>query len=319
MGKTALDQAMDNLLKIVEVGPRDGLQNEAVHVATAQKRRLIEALVAAGLNTIEVTSFVHPQAVPQMADAGTLLPQVLRHYPQEKIRFLALVFNQRGYERALAAGARALSFGVSVSDTFSRRNTQMSARELFDSIRNLLQQAQQDGRWTRVYISTAWVCPFEGSQPLPVTLDYAKRLWDAGPNELVLADTIGHADPLSVGRLAERVGRVTGMEHLAVHLHDTQALGLANALTALQAGVRIFDTSIAGLGGCPFAPNAAGNLATEDLVFMAYKMGLGTGVDFSKLWDTIHMLEGWIGRPIGGRIRPWWEARLAFEPGSTFP
>lgn len=310
---------MDSHLKIVEVGPRDGLQNQPEALTISQKQELIESLIAAGLRTIEVTSFVHPEAVPQLADADALFPRIIRKYGPIGLRFLGLVFNQRGYERARAAGVRSISFGVAVSDTFSRRNTQMTSVELLQNTGRLLRQAQEDGLWTRIYISTAWVCPFEGEMPLPTTMALAQRLWDMGPDEIAIADTIGHADPLAVGHLSERMGRLVGMDHLAVHLHDTQALGLANALAALQAGVRIFDTSVGGLGGCPFAPGAAGNLATEDLVFMAYKMGLGTGVDFGKLLEVVRKLENWLSRPVGGRIRPWWESHLDQEPPAAFP
>jgi hydroxymethylglutaryl-CoA lyase len=154
--------------------------------------------------------------------------------------------------------------------------------------------------------------------PLQRSIAYADQVWEMGVDELSVADTIGHANPLEVGRLMERLGRRLDMERLAVHLHDTQALGLANATTAIQAGVRIFDSSIGGIGGCPFAPGAAGNLATEDLVFMAYKMGLGTGVDFEKLWGVVLGVEQWIGRPIGGRIRQWWESTCRIEPSVEF-
>ena len=309
---------MSDYLKIYEVGPRDGLQNESVPIDTAQKLILIDGLVSAGLREIEVTSFVHPKAVPQMADADDVMRSVMNDFDLEPVRFIGLVFNQRGYDRAIAAGCRAMAFGISVSDTFSMRNTRMSTEEAIQITRKLVRQAKNDGIWTRVYISAAWICPFDGPMPPQRTIAYADQVWDMGVDELVVADTIGHANPLEVGRLLERLGRRIGMEQLAVHLHDTQAMGLANATTAIQAGVRIFDTSIGGIGGCPFAPGAAGNLATEDLVFMAYKMGLGTGVDFDKLWGIVLGIERSIGRPIGGRIRPWWESTCRIEPSLEF-
>jgi hydroxymethylglutaryl-CoA lyase len=308
---------MSDYLKIYEVGPRDGLQNESVPIDTAQKLILIGGLVSAGLREIEVTSFVHPNAVPQMADADDVMHSVMHDFDQQ-VRFVGLIFNQRGYDRAIAAGCRAMAFGISVSNTFSMRNTRMSAEEAIQVTRKLVRQAKNDGIWTRVYISAAWICPFDGPMPLQRTIAYADQVWEMGVDELVVADTIGHANPLEVGRLLERLGRRIGMEQLAVHLHDTQAMGLANATTAIQAGVRIFDTSIGGIGGCPFAPGAAGNLATEDLVFMAYKMGLGTGVDFDKLWGIVLGIERSIGRPIGGRIRPWWESTCRIEPSLEF-
>jgi len=239
-------------------------------------------------------------------------------YGRSPVQFTGLVFNQRGYDRALAAGCRSMAFGVAVSETFSRRNTNVTPQQALDITRSLVVQARQAGVWVRVYVMTAWVCPFEGPINPYRTIAVAEKIWELGVNELAIADTIGHADPLSVGRLMEDLGRRLDMNRLAIHLHDTQAMGLANATTALQAGVRIFDSSLGGLGGCPFAPGAAGNLATEDLVFLAYKMGLGTGVDFQKLWPIIYDMEQWIGRPIGGRIRPWWESTLELEPRVEF-
>lgn len=307
---------MSDYLKIYEVGPRDGLQNEARPINTEQKLRFIDGLVAAGLHHIELTSFVHPKAVPQMADADEVMRTTLEKYPGGD--YIGLVFNQRGYDRAVAAGCRALAFGVAVSETMSQRNTQMSTQQAIGITRDLVQQAKRDGIWTRVYIITGWVCPFEGPVPPYRTIALAERLWELGIDELAVGDTIGQAHPLEVGHLMEALGKRLDMNKLAVHLHDTQAMGLANAVTALQAGVRIFDSSTGGLGGCPFAPGAAGNLATEDLVFLAYKMGLGTGVDFTKLWDVVREIETAVGRPIGGRIRQWWESVCRTEPTLVF-
>jgi hydroxymethylglutaryl-CoA lyase len=307
---------MPDYLKVYEVGPRDGLQNEATPVSTAQKNRLVDGLVDAGLQHIELTSFVHPKAVPQMADADEVTAVNRQKHPH--VNFVGLVFNQRGYDRALAAGCRAIACGVSVSETFSQKNTRMSSQEAQTISRSLVEQAKRDGLWTRAYVMTAWVCPFEGPTPPHKTVAVAEALWALGVDELAIADTIGFANPLDVGRLMENLGRRLDMNRLAVHLHDTQAMGLANATTALQAGVRIFDSSIGGLGGCPFAPGAAGNLATEDMVFLAYKMGIGTGVDFQRLWDVVHELETFIGRPIGGRIRAWWDSYCQTEPVVEF-
>ncbi len=307
---------MSDSIKIYEVGPRDGLQNEARSINTVQKNRLIDGLVAAGLRHVELTSFVHPKAVPQMADADEVMKTALEKHPHNF--FVGLVFNQRGYDRAIAAGCNAMAFGVSVSETFSQRNTRRSTEEAFVTTKQLMEQAKKAGIWTRIYVMTAWVCPYEGLISPYQTIAVTERVWELEANELAIADTIGHAHPLEVGRLMEELGRRLDMDKLAVHLHDTQAIGLANATTALQAGVRIFDTSIGGLGGCPFAPGAAGNLATEDLVFMAYKMGFGTGVDFNALWDIIYDLEEMIGRKAGGRIRQWWESYCSTEPALAF-
>lgn len=307
---------MPDYIKIYEVGPRDGLQNESTPVNTQQKQTLVDGLVAAGLRHIELTSFVHPKAVPQMADADVVMQYARQKYPSKD--FIGLVFNQRGYDRAIAAGCRSMAFGVSVSETFSQENTRMSSQRALDITRDLVAQAQRDNIWTRVYVMTAWVCPFEGPTPPQRTIALSESIWELGIDELAIADTIGHANPLDVGRLMEQLGRRLEMNKLAVHLHDTQAMGLANATTALQAGVRIFDSSVSGLGGCPFAPGAAGNLATEDLVFLAFKMGIGTGVDFEKLWEVVWDLEKVIGRPIGGRIRQWWESSCNIKPVVEF-
>lgn len=305
-------------LVIYEVGPRDGLQNEATALPTSDKLAFIDRLVAAGLRRIEVTSFVSPRAVPQLADADDVMAAATERYGDRPRSLYGLVFNERGYDRAIASGCRSLAFGVAISETFSRRNTRNAPAEAMGAVRRLLLRAQEDGLSTRVYLMTAWVCPFEGPIAPHRALDAVLRLSELAPQEIAVADTIGHAEPLEVGRLLDAVARHVDISRIAVHLHDTQALGLANALAALQSGVRIFDTSTGGLGGCPFAPGAAGNLATEDLIFMAHKMGFGTGVDFTKLWDAVYELERLVGRPIGGRIRPWWEATTGHEPSVEY-
>ncbi len=309
---------MNDLLKIYEVGPRDGLQNEAARLTAAQKERLIDGLVDAGLRHIEVTSFVRPQNVPQLADADEVMAEVVERYDDHGIELVGLVFNERGYDRARAQGCRSMAFGAAVSETFSLRNTHNTSRQALDTARFLVDRARHDGIRTRFYVMTAWVCPFEGTISPHKTLAVVQEIADWGVDEIAIADTIGHADPLSVGRLIDLIARRIEIERLAVHLHDTQALGLANATTAFQAGIRIFDSSVGGLGGCPFAPGAAGNLATEDLVFLAFKIGLGTGVDFARLWQVVYELERIIGRPIGGRIRQWWESNQDHEPWIDF-
>jgi hydroxymethylglutaryl-CoA lyase len=309
---------MNDLLKIYEVGPRDGLQNEPTHLSAAQKIRLIDGLVHSGLRHIEATSFVHPKAVPQLADADEVMRDVTSRYDESGVEFVGLVFNERGYERALAGGCRSMAFGAAVSETFSLRNTRNTPRQALDTARALVDLARRDGVRTRFYVMTAWICPFEGVVSPLKTLAVVQEIADWGVDEIAIADTVGHADPLSVGRLIDLIARRIELGRLAVHLHDTQALGLANATTALQAGIRTFDSSVGGLGGCPFAPGAAGNLATEDLVFLAYKVGLGTGVDFARLWDVVYDLERIIGRPIGGRIRQWWESSQEHEPRVDF-
>lgn len=309
---------MNDLIKIYEVGPRDGLQNEPYHLSVTQKRHLVDGLVESGLRHIETTSFVHPKAVPQLADADDVMADVTSRYAGSGLEFVGLVFNERGYERAWAAGCRSMAFGAAVSETFSLRNTHNSPRQALETARGLIDRAQRDGIKTRFYVMTAWICPFEGLVSPHKTLAMVQEIADWGVDEIAIADTVGHADPLSVGRLIDMTARRIAIERLAVHLHDTQALGLANATTALQAGIRTFDSSVGGLGGCPFAPGAAGNLATEDLVFLAFKVGIGTGVDFLRLWQVVYDLEKFIGRRIGGRIRQWWESSQDHEPHVDF-
>lgn len=309
---------MNDFIKIYEVGPRDGLQNEAAILDASQKLQLIEGLVEAGLRHIEATSFVHPQAVPQLADAEEVMTHVTARYAGLGLDVVGLVFNEKGYERALESGCRSMAFGAAVSETFSLRNTHNSPRQALDIAHALIERARSDEVKTRFYVMTAWICPFEGVIPPRKTLAVVQEIAGWGVDEIAIADTVGYADPLSVGRLIDMIARYIDIERLAVHLHDTQALGLANATAALQAGIRIFDSSVGGLGGCPFAPGAAGNLATEDLVFLAYKVGLGTGIDFPRLWDVVYNLEKVIDRPIGGRIRQWWESQQAGEPRIDF-
>lgn len=309
---------MNEWLKVYEVGPRDGLQNESAALSAAQKADLIDGLVAAGLRHIEATSFVHPRAVPQLADGDEVMAGAIARHAERPVEFVGLVFNERGYERALAGGCRSMAFGAAVSETFSLRNTHNTPRQALDTARTLIARAQAEGVRTRFYVMTAWICPFEGVISPHKTLAVVQEIADWGVDEIAIADTVGHAEPLSVGRLIDLIARRITIERLAVHLHDTQALGLANATVALQAGIRIFDSSVGGLGGCPFAPGAAGNLATEDLVFLAFKVGLGTGVDFRRLWQVVYDLERIIGRPIGGRIRQWWESTADQEPRLDF-
>lgn len=300
--------SMDNFLTICEVGLRDGLQNEATVVGTADKLAILDKLVAAGLTFIEAASFVKPSAVPQMADGDEIMATAVSRYLAPKMRFSGLIFNSRGYDRAVAAGCRHLALALTVTESFCRANNRSTLPQMLATARELTTRAKADGLWVRGYLSTAWVCPFEGPTPPDRTVAMAEAVWEMGVDELSVADTIGFADPVSVGNLMETLGKRLDMHRLAVHLHDTQAMGMANAAAAVQAGVRIFDSSIGGLGGCPFAPGAAGNLATEDMVFLAYKMGYGTGVDFPQLMLLVKELDGIIGRRVGGRIRDWWES-----------
>lgn len=288
---------MKETLQICEVGLRDGLQNERNLISTTDKLVMLDMLVDAGLDTIETASFVRPDLVPQMADAREMMIGGL-DYP---IHTMGLVINEKGYDRAIAAGCRSVASVVMVSETMSQRNSNMSVAKSIQIAQRLTMRAAHDGVRMRVYVSTAWVCPFEGLTPPDKVMRVAEKLIALGPAEIALADTIGHASPLAVGRLIELLARRISIDKIAVHLHDTQALGLANAYAAIQAGVRTLDASFGGLGGCPFAPGSVGNLATEDLVFLAHKLGLETGVDLDKLTQVTAYAEPLIGRRLGGR------------------
>ncbi|MEC9072738.1 MAG: hydroxymethylglutaryl-CoA lyase, partial [Myxococcota bacterium] len=223
--------------------------------------------------------------------------------------YMALVVNQKGYDRAVAAGAKSITAVVACSETLSQRNSRQSLTEAADYVCRVLESAASDGIKTRVTLGVAWVCPYEGKVPASRIESLVDRFWDVGVDEIALADTIGHATPLEVGRLCENIGKRTDMSRLAVHLHDTLAFGLANASAAIAAGVRMLDASTGGLGGCPFAPGSAGNLATEDLVLLADKMGFETGISLDALMGAVELAEDLVGRPLGGRIRPWWTAQ----------
>jgi len=265
---------------VYEVGPRDGLQNEAGMVSTADKVRLIEALADAGLPCVEATSFVSAAAVPQLADAEEVL-RFLRRRPG--VRYPVLVPNLRGLERARAAGADAIAVFTAASEAFTRANINMSIAESLLAFAPVLQRAKAEGMWTRGYVSTAFGCPYQGDVPPAVVAGVAAALGGLGCDEISIGDTIGIGRPEQV---AEVVAAVTGsvpVERIALHFHDTGGRALANVAAGLGAGVRTFDSSAGGLGGCPFAPGAPGNLATEALVAMLHERGFETGVDLEAV------------------------------------
>jgi hydroxymethylglutaryl-CoA lyase len=291
-------------LTLCDVGPRDGLQNEPTPVASEAKRSLIRGLIGAGFRNVEVTSFVNPKAVPQMADAEAVV-SVLQEHPE--VRGFVLVMNEQGYARAKAAGARALTVVAVCSETFAQTNNRRSRQATVETACRIAALARADGLYARVALAAAWHCPYEGRVDPGLVRAMADEVWDAGVDELSIADTVGHAQPSEVRTLLRGLVERYGTQ-VSAHFHDTQALGLANAAAALDAGVRILDASVGGLGGCPFAPGAAGNLASEDLVLMAHKMNLETGIDLDALWHTVEELERVLGRPIGGRSKAWWRA-----------
>ncbi len=288
---------------ITDVAPRDGLQNQQVPVGTAAKLELITRLAAAGVDSVEVTSFVSPKAVPQMADAGDLLPQVQARLPA--LRASVLVPNLKGLERAHAAGAREIAVVLSATETMNRKNINMGLAEATEVSEQTLRAAQALGLRTRAYVAVAFDCPFEGETPLATVVDLSARMAAAGAGEVVIADTIGAASP---GMVKERLTALTSVipaQQLAVHFHDTRGMGAANAWAALEAGIRRFDASVGGIGGCPFAPGAAGNLATEDLVLLAQRSGFDTGITLAGLLDAIDFAQEQLQKPLGGRSIAW--------------
>jgi len=261
---------------VVEVGPRDGLQNEASALPADAKVRFVEALAEAGLPVVEVTSFVSPRAVPQLADADEVLPAVQR---REGVRYPVLVPNLRGLERAVAAGADAIAVFTAASEGFARANINMTIAESLAAFAPVLEQALMAGMWTRGYVSTAFGCPYDGAVEPSAVARVASELAALGCAEVSVGDTIGVARPEQVPGVVAAVAERVPLDRIALHLHDTGGRALDNVAAGLEAGVRTFDSSAAGLGGCPFAPGAPGNVATEALVRFLHREGLETGVD----------------------------------------
>ena len=267
-------------VKLVEVGPRDGLQNEADWVPTSTKLGFIERLVSAGLAEIEVTSFVSPKKIPQLADATELVAQLVK---REGTTFSALVPNLQGLNRALQGGIRAVSVFASASEAFSRQNINCSIDESLDRFAPVIASAREQQVPVRAYISCALGCPYSGAVAPDAVAQLALRLSALGCGEISLSDTIGVGTPFAVRRMISAVADLVPIDHLAGHFHDTYGQAIANIYASLDLGVRIFDASTAGLGGCPFAPGSSGNVATEDVVYLLEGLGLTTGVDLDKL------------------------------------
>ncbi len=283
---------------VYEVGPRDGLQNELRTLHTPDKARLIEALVAAGQKRIEVTSFVSPRWIPQLADAEKLLSLLPR---RDDVTYSALVPNVKGLERARSAGLTEAAVFLSVTESHSKKNLNKSVAEAIAAAREVALQAKAAGLRVRGYLSTVWGCPYEGLVPVSRVVEVVKQLADLGLYQLSLGDTIGVGTPVHTAQVVGEVSRLLPLESLALHLHDTRGTALANALVGLSMGITTFDSSIGGLGGCPYAPGAAGNLATEDLVFMLEGMGVQTGVDLKKLVEAGELAQELIGRKLSGK------------------
>ena len=283
---------------LYEVGPRDGLQNELRTLPTRDKARLIEALVASGERRIEVTSFVSPKWIPQLADAEELLRLVGR---KEGVVFSALVPNLKGLQRAREAGLQEAAVFISASEAHSKKNINKSIAEALAGSREVAAAALQAGMRVRGYLSTVWGCPYEGTVPVERVVEICRKLVDMGIYQLSLGDTIGVGTPRQTEEILSALMKYIPVEKLALHMHDTRGTALANALVGLSAGVTTFDASIGGLGGCPYAPGAAGNLATEDAVFMFHGMGVETGINLDRLVGAGELAQELIGRKLAGK------------------
>jgi hydroxymethylglutaryl-CoA lyase len=293
-----LEQLPDTV-SIYEVGPRDGLQNEAVTIGTVRKLRLIEALVEAGLTRIEVTSFVSAHWIPQLADADRLADLLT---PREGVTFSALCPNARGLARARVADVREVAVFLSASETHNRRNINKSIGQALAVFRELIPQALGYGMRVRSYVSTAWGCPYEGAIDPEQVLRLSRELIELGCYEVSLGDTIGVGTPLQTKRILKLLLAELPANKLAMHMHDTRGQALSNVLVGMELGIRTFDAAIGGLGGCPYAPGASGNLATEDLVYMLHNMGIHTGVDPEQLWEAGRVAEAVVRRELPGRV-----------------
>lgn len=291
--------AIPHRVRIVEVGPRDGLQNEAATVPTAAKIELIDRLSATGLETIEATSFVSPKWVPQLADAAEVYAGIHR---RPGVRYPVLVPNLQGYERARAAGADEVAVFTAASEAFNRRNTNAGIDESLERFAPVLEHAAADGVRVRGYVSTVLGCPYQGEVPLADVVRVARALHAMGCYEISLGDTIGVGTPGKARTMLLAVAADVPMPALAVHFHDTYGQALANVLACLEEGVAVVDAAVAGTGGCPYARGASGNLATEDLVYMLHGLGVETGVDLAMLADTGTWLSGILGRGSGSRV-----------------
>jgi hydroxymethylglutaryl-CoA lyase len=290
---------MTRSIELLEVGPRDGLQMESTVVPTAVKVELIERLLRAGLKRIEVTSFVNPKKVPQMADAEELLSRLKR---PEGVFFTGLVLNRKGLDRAIAAGCNEIGMVVVASDTFNRRNQGVSTEESIAAWLDIAKSAKAAGVRAQVSVSAAFGCPFEGEVPVDRVISIAKRVAEAEPHEICFADTIGVGVPAQVTEILTKAREALPGVRLRCHFHNTRNTGIANAAAAVAAGAVALDASIGGVGGCPFAPAATGNISTEDLLYMLDRSGVETGVSLTTMIETARWLQEQLGRPIPGML-----------------
>ncbi|MFP4004101.1 MAG: hydroxymethylglutaryl-CoA lyase [Alphaproteobacteria bacterium] len=286
---------MSEQIEIVEVSLRDGLQNDPGRLSTDQKLEGLTRLLNAGCRRLEVASFVNPRRVPQMADSADVMARAPRG---EGVRYIGLALNERGFWNALEAGCDEINFVVVATDTFGIKNQNATPRDSLDVLSEAMPAAKADGTPVSVTITAAFGCPFEGEVPAARVTDIAKEAAALGAEEIALGDTIGVADPWEMRRRIEAVRAVTEPARLRIHLHNTRNTALANAHAAVEAGVRVLDASCGGLGGCPFAPRATGNVATEDLVYMLHRGGLDTGLDLERLIETAKWFEEALGHSV---------------------
>src|SRR4249919_2995102 len=288
-----------DFVRIVEVGPRDGLQNEKTLVPTPAKIELIDRLTATGLSTIEATSFVSPKWVPQLADAAEVFAGIHR---KAGVRYPVLVPNEQGYERARAVGAEEVAVFTAASEAFNKKNINATIDESIERFRPVVERAKADGVRVRGYVSTVLGCPYQGDVPVADVVRVARRMHELGCYEVSLGDTIGVGTPVKARAMLRAVASEVPMSALAVHFHDTYGQALANILACLEAGVRVVDAAVSGTGGCPYARGATGNVASEDVVYMLEGMGMHTGVDLEKLVDTGRWLSALLGRASNSKV-----------------
>jgi len=284
---------------IVEVGPRDGFQNESGFIPTKQKSKIIDHLSETGLRRIEATSFVHPKAIPQLADAAEVMAGIKR---REGVRYMALIPNVKGVDRALQAGVKEINLVVSASESHNKSNLNMSVAESLKALKEVARIALDNGMRIRGSIATSFGCPFEGWVPPEKVDEIAQEYLAMGVHEVCLADTVGMADPSQVGEMVNKFKDKLKDVDFSLHFHNTRGAGMANVLIAMLEGANIFDASICGLGGCPYAPGATGNIPTADMVHMLESMGIDTGVDLSKLIECAKMVRDLLGRELPGQV-----------------
>ncbi|GCE03285.1 hydroxymethylglutaryl-CoA lyase [Dictyobacter aurantiacus] len=290
-----VNATLPDTVRIVEVGPRDGLQNEKSQIPTEQKIKFIQLLAEAGLPVVEATSFVSPRAIPQLSDAATVMTSLRR---QPAVEYPVLVPNLKGMERALESGVRAVAVFTAASDSFTRHNINASIAESLANFRPILDLARKEAIPVRGYISTVFGCPYEGEVDPHRAVEVAGALFEMGVAEISLGDTIGVANPMQVAHVLNLMLQADiELDQIGVHFHDTRGTALANVLVALQMGVTTIDASAGGLGGCPYAPGAAGNLATEDLLYMLNGMGIKTGVDLDKVVEATRFIAPYLDHP----------------------